>query len=111
MEVGLRGGGGVVRGVGIFKLKKNSAKKCSWGLKTQNKEFFLGGGDFWVFGAPHAPTGGRAGSENNTLLPMPMTCDQLKFWSGPAWRSKVFIRKPWRRKKKKKRKKKNLTKP
>ena len=21
---------------------------------------------------------------------------RLKFWSGPAWRSKVIIRKPWR---------------
>ena len=43
----------------------------------------------------------RAGSENDTLLPMTMTCDRLKFWSGPAWRSKVIIRKPWRRKNKK----------
>ena len=44
--------------------------------------------------------GGRAGSENDTPLPMTMTmtCDRLKFWSGPAWRSKVIIRKPWRRK-------------
>ena len=44
---------------------------------------------------------GCAGSENDTLLPMTMTCDRFKFWSGPAWRSKVIIRKPWRRKKKK----------
>ena len=50
--------------------------------------------------------GGRAGSENDTLLPMTMICDRLKFWSGPAWRSKVIIRKPWRRKNKKKKKKK-----
>ena len=71
-------------------------QKCSWG-------FFRGGGtDFGVFGAPHAPTRGRAGLENDTLLPMTMTCDWFKFWSGPAWRSKVIIRKPWRRKKKKK---------
>ena len=48
------------------------------------------------------PTGGRAGSENDTRLPMTMTCDRLKFWSGPAWRSKIIIRKPWRRKNKKK---------
>ena len=54
-----------------------------------------------MFGAPHAPPGGRAGSENDTLLPMTMTCDRFKFWSGLAWRSKVIIRKPWRRKKKK----------
>ena len=90
---------------------KNSAKKCSWGLKTQIlffskmflwfwnpcTHFFFGGGGggFWgVWGAP------RAGSENDTLLPMTMTCDRLKFWSGPAWRSKVIIRKPWRRKNK-----------
>ena len=72
----------------------------------QTKFIFRGGGDFGVFGAPHAPTRGRAGSENDTLLPMAMTCDRLKFWSGPAWRSKVIIRKPWRRKNKKKKKKK-----
>ena len=27
--------------------------------------------------------------KNNTLLPMTMTCDRLKFWSGPAWRSRM----------------------
>ena len=27
-------------------------------------------------------------------------CDRLKLWSGPAWRSKVIIRKPWRQKNK-----------
>ena len=58
-----------------------------------------------MFGAPTPPPGGRAGSENDTLLPMTMTCDRFKFWSGPVCRSKVIIRKPWRRKKKKKRKK------
>ena len=42
-------------------------------------QFFFFGGDFGVFGAPHAPLGGRAGSENDTLLPMTMTCDRLKF--------------------------------
>ena len=70
-----------------------SAKTSSCGLKTQKKN------------------GGRAGSENDTHLPMTMTCDRLKFWSGPAWRSKVIIRKPWRRMNKKKKKKKILTKP
>ena len=59
------------------------------------------GGILGCLGRPTTPPGGRAGSENNTLLPMTMTCDRLKFWSGPAWRSKVIIRKPWRRKKKK----------
>ena len=68
--------------------------------------FFGGGGILGCLGRPTPPPGGRAGSENNTLLPMTMTCDRLKFWSGPAWRSKVIIRKPWRRKKKKKMKKK-----
>ena len=109
--------------------KKNSAKKCFWGLKTRRifyffsllnfffqkcsggSEtraiffFFRGGADFGVFGAP-PPPGGRAGSENDTLLPMTITCDRLKFWSDPAWRSKVIIRNPWRRKKKKKKNKK-----
>ena len=56
------------------------------------KFFFGGGGDFGVFGAPTPPPGGRAGSENDTLLPMTMICDRLKFWSGPAWRSKIIIR-------------------
>ena len=100
------GGGGEVK---FLTEKKNFAKKCSWGLKTQKKNWrggriiselvlkrmqkknFFGGG-------PTPPPGGRAGSENDTLLPMAMTCDRLKFWSGPAWRSKVIIRKPWRRK-------------
>ena len=61
----------------------------------------VGGGILGCLGRPTPPPGGRAGSENDTLLPMTMTCDRLKFWSGPAWRSKVIIRKPWRRKKKK----------
>ena len=51
---------------------------------------FLGG----ILGRPTPPHGGRAGSENDTLLPITMTCDRLKFWNGPAWRSKVIIRKP-----------------
>ena len=59
------------------------------------------GGILGCLGRPTPPPGGRAGSENDTLLPMTMICDRLKFWSGPAWRSKVIIRKPWRRKNKK----------
>ena len=47
-------------------------QKCSWGSETHVNNFF-----------------------------MTMTCDRLKFWSGPAWRSKFNIRKPWRRKNKK----------
>ena len=94
-------GGGVQVGGGGGKVeflieKKNFAKKCSWGLKTQKKKiwggggqkilsffsllnfffqkcswgsethanknlFFGGGGDFGVFGAPHAPTRGSRG--------------------------------------------------
>ena len=65
-----RGGGG-----GFFSLLNFFFQKCSWG------------GDFGVFG-----------SENDTLLRMTITRDRLKFWNGPAWRSKVIIRKPWRRK-------------
>ena len=94
------GGGGVCSWKFVF-----FAKKCSWGLKTEKKFFFPysgGGGILGCLGRPTPPPGGRAGSENDTLLPMAMTCDRLKFWSGPAWRSKVIIRKPWRRKNKKK---------
>ena len=81
-------------------------QKCSWGSETHaNKNLFFGGGILGCLGRPTPPPGGRAGSENDTLLPMTMICDRLKFWSGPAWRSKVIIRKPWRRKNKKKNKK------
>ena len=93
-------------------------KKNSWGSETQTKKFGEGGGKkkcSWssethtivhifilfggggVFGAPHVPTQGslgRAGSENDTLLPLTMTRNRSKFWNGPAWRSKVIIRKP-----------------
>ena len=93
------GGGGVVE---FLTEKKCSAKKSSWGPKTQKKKIiFRGGGILGCLGRPTPPPGGRAGSENDTLLPMTMICDRLKFWSGPAWRSKVIIRKPWRRKNKK----------
>ena len=98
------GGGGELQ---FLTEKKISAEKCSWGFKRGGGRKISGGG-LGVFGAPHAPPappGGREGSENDTLLPMTMTCDRLKFWSGPAWRSKVIIRKPWRRKKKKEKKK------
>ena len=91
------GGGVQVGGGGVEFLteKKCSAKKCSWGPKTQKKKkkkklgggakkifptkfffqkcswgsethanknlFFGGGGDFGVFGVPHAPTRGSRG--------------------------------------------------
>ena len=68
--------------------------------------FFRRGGGFWgVWGSPR-PHPGVARGRKTILLPMTMTCDQLKFWSGPAWRSKVIIRKPWRRKKTKQKKRK-----
>ena len=35
-------------------------QKCSWGSET-HAIFFFGGGDFGVFGAPHAPTRGSRG--------------------------------------------------
>ena len=107
--MGVRGGGG--RRWNFELKKKNFSKKCSCGLKTGGgggeffsllNLFFLFFGGGGILGRPTPPPGGRAGSENDTLLPMTMTCDRLKFWSGPAWRSKVIIRKPWRRKKKKK---------
>ena len=77
-----------------------------WNACKQKFIFRGGGGILGCLGRPTPPPGGRAGSENDTLLPMTMICDRLKFWSGPAWRSKVIIRKPWRRKNKKKKKKK-----
>ena len=73
-------GGGVEFVTEIF-------QKCSWGSETHaNKKYFSGGGILGCLGRPTPPPGVRAGSENNTLLPMTMTCDRLKFWSGPAWR-------------------------
>ena len=112
------GGGGGGGKMEFLTEKKNFAKKCSfsllnfffqkcsWASETHaNKNLFFGGGGGGCLGRPTPPPGGRAGSENNTLLPMTMICDRLKFWSGPAWRSKVIIRKPWRRKNKKKKKK------
>ena len=94
-----RGGGGEATNFEVFfPYYIFFFQKCSWGSKT-DANFFSGGGG--GLGRPTPPPGGRAGSENDTLLPMTMTCDRLKFWSGPAWRSKVIIRKPWRRKNKK----------
>ena len=107
----MRGGGG--RKISeFFSLLKFFFQKCSLGFWNACKQKFIfsggggGGGILGCLGRPTPPPGGRAGSENNTLLPMTMICDRLKFWSGPAWRSKVIIRKPWRRKNKKKIKKK-----
>ena len=64
------------------------------------------GGILGCLGRPTPPPGDRAGSENDTLLPM--TRDRPKVWNSAcaecaectrmAWRSKVIIRKPWRRK-------------
>ena len=67
---------------GVLKRQK---KKCSWGSETHaKKKNFGGGGILGCLGRPTPPPGGRAGSENDTLLPMTMICDRLKFWSGPA---------------------------
>ena len=102
-------GGGGQKFLSFFSLLNFFFQKCSWGSETHaNKNLFFGGGGgiLGCLGRPTPPPGGRAGSENDTLLPMTMICDRLKFWSGPAWRSKVIIRKPWRRKNKKKKKKK-----
>ena len=55
--------------------------------------FKFGGGG--ILGHLTPPPGGRAGSENDTLLPLTMTGKN----SEPPWQSKVIVRKPWRRKK------------
>ena len=84
----------------FFSLLKFFFSKMFLGFWNACKQKFIfrgGGGILGCLGRPTHPPGGRAGSENDTLLPMAMTCDRLKFWSGPAWRSKVIIRKPWRR--------------
>ena len=97
------GGGGWWKFLVTEKILTQKTKFCLGGggeIIFVPKKNILGG-DFGEFGAPHAPPGGRAGSENDTLLPMTMTCDRLKFWNGPAWRSKIIIQKPWRRKNKK----------
>ena len=44
-----------------FSLLKLFLQKCSWGSETHANYFFFGGGDFGVFGAPHAPTRGSRG--------------------------------------------------
>ena len=88
-------------GGGVSSLLNFFFQKCSWGSETHAQFFFWGGRVLGCLGRPTLPPGGRAGSENDTLLPMTMTCNRFKFWSGPAWRSKVIIRKPWRRKNKK----------
>ena len=56
-------GGGLVRNVPVvLKRKKKKIQKCFWGSETHaNKIIFRGGGDFGVFGAPHAPTRGSRG--------------------------------------------------
>ena len=87
-----RGGGGERKQIFYF-------KNVPGVLKHMHTFFFPGGGGGGL-GRPRPPPGGHTGSENDTLLPMTMTCDRLKFWSGPAWRSKVIIWKPWRRKNK-----------
>ena len=94
-----RGGGGGWGGLGW----KFLVTIFFWRFKTPGEDVFAkkkfgGGRILGCLGRPTPPPGARAGSENDTLLPMTMTCDRFKFWSGPAWRSKVIIRKPWRRK-------------
>ena len=57
------GGGGGEKFLSFFSLLNFFFQKCSWGSETHaNKNlFFGGGGDFGVFGAPHAPTRGSRG--------------------------------------------------
>ena len=51
--------------IGVSVLRTGpGVQKCSWGSETHaNKNLFFrgGGGDFGVFGAPHAPTRGSRG--------------------------------------------------
>ena len=79
-----RGGGG--RGWEVFVTEFFFSQNVPGLLKRMHTFFFRGGGGILgCLGRPTPPPGDRAGSENDTLLPMTMTCDRLKFWSGPAW--------------------------
>ena len=78
---------------------KKMFQKFSWGSETHT--IFYLGGDFGVFGAHPGVARGRK-TIHFFLWPWPVTCDRLKFWNGPAWLSKVIIRKPWWRKNKNK---------
>ena len=60
------GGGGRRKMYKFFFPTNFFFQKCSWGSET-HANFFFGGGILGVFGEPHAPTGGRAGSEHDTL--------------------------------------------
>ena len=77
-------------------------QKCSWGSESQTHICFLGGGDFGVFGAPHTPTRGSRGVGKQYTSSYDHDPWPAKI---PAWRSKVIIRKPLRRKNKKQEKK------
>ena len=77
---------------GVLKRNKNTEfvfEKYSWGPETQKK---LGSGAWGL--PPGAPLGGRAGSENDTLLPLTTTHDWRTFRNNPSWRSKIIVRKP-----------------
>ena len=52
-------GGGEAKSV--FSLLNFFFFKCFCGSETHANKFFFGGGDFGVFGAPHAPTRGSRG--------------------------------------------------
>ena len=78
----------------VIKFRKKSVPGV---LKRKPKN---GGGGRRNF-FPHKLFFQKCSWGSDTLLPMTMTRDRPKFWN-LAWRSKVIIRKPWRRKNKKK---------
>ena len=75
-------GGGGAKNFSFFSLLNFFFKDVPGVLKRmQTKIYFSGGGGGGILGClgrPTPPPGGRAGSENDTLLPMAMTCDRLK---------------------------------
>ena len=96
------GGGGGGGGWKFLVTAFLFAKTSSWGLKTQKKKIGGGGGrrKISMFFPYFSKMFLRFWNACKQFF-MTMTCDRLKFWSGPAWRSKFIIRKPWRRKNKK----------
>ena len=77
-----RGGGS------FFSLPKYVFQKCFWSPETQEK--LLGGGVLGCLGRPTPPPGGRAGLENDKLLPLTMTRDRQKYWAVKSYRPKTL---------------------
>ena len=91
MVVGGGGGGYSLKNniPGVIKVFFYYKICCVSKKKIPGKSILEAGGALGVFGvAPH-PTGGHAGLENVTLLPLTITHDRQKFWNDLPCRSKL----------------------